>query len=992
MKKLLKYSAYGVGGLISLLLIVLAIVATTFNPNDYKQQIIDLVQAKKSRTLKLEGDIKLSFWPKIGADLGKISLSEHNNSAEFASVESVKVSLALLPLLKKELVVDTVYINGAHANIIKYKDGSTNFDDLISPDDEESPDIKFDIDGINVSNSAASYKDEATGAQYGIAKLNLKSGHVALAQPVDLVTDFTISANQPQIAASVKVKGNFLVDTKTKHYVVKGLDATINGDLLGGKAVDVVATGNMDAKPDSGEVLVDRLKLVASGQFSGAKMTLDLSAPSLIVQKNEVSSKTATVSLTQEKAGDILKSNLTLADVKGSAKVLQSSGITGDISATQGKRTINGQFSSSFSGNLENLIFDLPKLAGKLDVKDPSLPNGGMQGSFNLSLHTDIKNESVNSQFNLNIDETKLNGEVSITNFTAPNIKFNLNADKLNLNKLLAKNSAPAKTNNKPADLSTLKTLLLDGKLNVGSLMYDKYRISGLNVNIKADGEKLVLSGLNVKVDDSQIKGSVGISQFNKPLYTFNLDIDQLDVDKYVAASSTSADKNPTDKPVDLTVLKALNADGSLRIGKLKYGKTKASNIRIDLKADGQKLSLNPLSAKVDDSQISANVGISRFNDPVYTFNINIDKLDADKYITKSDQTTVKNTGDIPIDLSALKKLTASGEAKIGWLKLANVKTEHVNLGLKAENGIATLSPFSADLYQGNMNGILKIDARATPSIAFKQSMKSIAIGPLMVDAINNDMLDGKGTLNIDISTTGNSVGALKKSLAGNAALSLVDGALKGVDVAGSIRELKSKVNFLKAKDSSAADSKKKTDFSELSASFIIKNGVAHNEDLAMKAPILRLVAGDSRGDIDIANETINYLAKPSIVKSLKGQGGAELDALTGIAIPLKITGTFSNPKYGMDFAAISTALAKSNLLDKVAGEKSSAVKELLGSGNKTDALKGLLEKKNPAETVPEANSASAPATSTQTAETPKSAEDQVKEKATNKLKKLLNF
>lgn len=762
MKKLLKYSAYGLGVLISIILIVLAMVAATFNPNDYKQQIIDLVQAKKSRTLKLEGDIKLSFWPKIGANLGKISLSEHNNSAEFASVESIKVSLALLPLLKKELIVDTIYINGSHANIIKYKDGNTNIDDLISPDDEKSPDIKFDIEGINISNSAANYKDEATGAQYSLAKLNVKSGHVTLAQPVDLVTDFTISANQPQIAASVKVKGNFLVDTITKHYVVKGLDATINGDLLGGKSVDIVATGNVDAKPDNGEILVDRLKLVASGQFSGAIMTLDLSAPSLIVQKNEVSSKIVSVSLTQEKAGDTFKANLVLADVKGSAKALQSSGFNGDISAMQGKRTINGQFYSSFIGNLESLIFDLPKLAGKLDVKDPSLPNGGKQGSFNLSLHADIKNESANSKFNLNIDETNLNGEVSITNITAPNIKFNLNADKLNLNKLLAKNSAPAKSNNKPTDLGALKTLLVDGKLNVGSLLYDNYRIYGLNVNIKADGEKLLLSGLNVKVDDSQIKGLVGISQFTKPLYTFNLDIDQLDVDKYVTASSTSADKNHTDKPIDLTVLKALNADGSLRIGKLKYGKTKASNIRIDLKADGEKVNLNPLSAKADDSQISANVGISRFNDPVYTFDINIDKLDADKYITKSEQPAVKNTGDMPIDLSALKKLNASDEVKIGWLKLANVKTEHVNLGLKAENGIATLSPFSADLYQGHMNGMFKVDARATPSITFKQSMKSIAIGPLIVDAINNDMLDGKGTLNIDISTTGNSLGALK--------------------------------------------------------------------------------------------------------------------------------------------------------------------------------------------------------------------------------------
>ena len=988
MKKILKYSAYGLGGLISLVLIVLVIVATTFNPNDYKQKIIDLVQTKKSRTLKLDGDIKLSFWPKIGANLGKVSLSEHKNLAEFASVDSVKVSLALLPLLKKELIVDTIYIDGAHANVIKYKDGSTNFDDLISKDDEESQDIKFDIDGINVTNSAANYTDEATGAKYSIAKLNLKSGHVALAEPVDVATDFTISANQPALAASVKIKGNFLVDPKTKRFVVKGLDAAIKGDLLGGKDVDILATGGIDAKPDTKEFIIDNLKLVASGQFSGAKMTIDLSAPTLITRQDEVTSKKTTVSLMQEKAGDTFKANLVLADIKGSPKALQSSGITGDIALVQGKRTINSKFSSPFSGNLENLIFDLPKLVGNLDVKDPSLPNGGMQGNFNVAIHTDIKNELANSQFNLNIDETKLNGDVSVASFKKPNIKFNLAADKLNLNKLMAKTAQPSKANDKPADLNALKTLLLDGKLNVGSIVYDKYHVSGLNVSIKADGEKLALNGINVKVDDSQIKGSIGISQFAKPLYTFNLDIDQLDMDKYVVSTSAAADKKASDKPVDLSALKALNADGSLRIGNLKYGKTKASNIRIDLKADGQKLSLNPLLAKVDDSQINANVGITRFSDPVYTFNINIDKLDADKYITKSDPPTAKNTGDTPIDLSALKKLNASGEAKIGWLKLANVKTENVNLGLKAADGVATLSPFSANLYQGSMSGMLKVDASATPRITFKQSMKSVAVGPLMVDAINNDMLEGKGTVNIDVTTSGNTVGALKKALSGSASLSLVDGALKGVDIAGSVRELKNKINILKAKDSVAADSKKKTDFSELSATFVIKNGVAHNEDLTMKAPILRLAKGESRGDIDIGNETINYLAKPTIVKSLKGQEGADLDALSGFAIPVKITGTFSSPKYGMDFAAVGAALAKSNLLEKVGGEKGAVVKDLLGGGNKVDALNSLLGKKKSTDTAAPASTA----TAATPAEAPKSAEDQAKEKAAEKLKKLFNF
>ena len=1083
MKNLLKYSLYSLGGIILLVVLVAGYFAATFNPNDYKDDIIKLVKDKKQRTLNIEGDIKLSYWPKIGADLGKLSISEHKSDQIFASVNNVKVALAVLPLLKKSLVVDTVYVDGAKANVIKRKDGTFNFDDLISKE-EESEQFKFDIDGVNVTNSEAKYTDESTGAKYNLSKFNMKSGHIALAEPVDLDTDFTLSANQPEVAANVKLKGNFLVDPKTKHFKVKGLDSTVVGDMMGGTGMNIKASGDVDAKPELMEFELNDLKFVASGNFDGAKQSINLNAPALTILKDEVSSKKVTVSLGQEKAGDVFKANMVLADMKGSPKALQSSGITGDLSALQGKRTVTGTFSSPFSGNITDLIFDIPKLAGNLDIKDPSLPNGGLKGTFNLAANTDIKKELANSKFSLNMADTKLTGDVDITGFKKQNIKFNLNADKLDLNKLLGKSSAPAKSSGKPADMSALKNMMLDGKLNIGSLIYDKYRVSGLNVSIKVDGDKLALTGLNVKVDDSQIKGNVGIKNFAKPLYTFDLDIDQVDVDKYVAAkpvktSTTSTAAN--DKPLDLSALKALNADGSIRVGKLKYGKTNASNININLKADGEKLNLNPLSAKVDDSQIkgsfgitqfarpkyvfdldidaldanryagagdasksektsqssgltglktfladgdlrigslkydkyqisnlkaglkadgqklslnpliakvddsqiNANLGISQFNNPAYNFDIKIDKLDADRYLTKGDPKA--KSSDTPIDLSVLKKLNATGEAKIGWLKLANVKTENVNLGLKANDGIATLSPFAANLYNGSMSGTLKVDARATPTIAFKQNMKGVSVGPLMVDAIKNDMLSGTGTVNVDVTTAGNTVSALKKGLLGNASLNLADGAIKGVDIAGSIRDLKSKVNILGKKDASA-DKSKKTDFSELTATFDIKNGVAHNEDLAMKAPVLRLAKGDSRGDIDIGNEKINYLAKPTIVKSLKGQGGAELDDLSGIAIPVKITGTFADPKYGMDFAAVGSAIAQSKLLDKVGGEKGAAVKELLG-GDKVEGLKGLLGKKKPAEAAP-ADGSATPAAPSAPTEEPKSAED----KAKDKLKKLLNF
>jgi AsmA protein len=892
MKKILKYGAFTLAGLIVLLLIVVGVIAATFNPNDYKPQVVQLVQDKKQRTLNIEGDIKLAFWPKIGADLGKISISEHKSDKLFASVDGLKVSLALLPLLRKELIVDTIYIDGARANIVRYEDGTTNYDDLLSEDESESEQIKFDVDGIIVTNSAVTYSDLQAANEIHLSKFNLKTGHVALARPFDLATDFDLTTTKPALSLTANIKGNFMADPEAKHFVAQGLDANVQGDLAGGKDVVIKLSGDVDAKPANMEWLVDSLKLAMTGDFDGAKMAVDLTAPKLVILQDQVSGKEAKLSLTQEKGSDTVKANMVLADIKGSPKALQSSGVTGDISAKQGARTVQGKFSSPFSGNLEQLIFELPKLAGHLDVKDPVLPNGAMKGDFALKLYANVKQEQIKSDFNLAIDNTKLNGDIALASFSKPDIKFNLNADTLDLNKLLGKPATPAakpaSAPAKPTDLSALKNLLMEGKVTIGSVIYDKYRLANINLRLKANGERLDVSPFAVKLDDTQMKGSIGISRFANPIYHFDVDIDRLDADRYITKNE---------------------------------GKESASTAKADPNA--------------------------------------------------------------PIDLSALKNINADGELRIGWLKLANVKSTNVRIKLKAEDGVAQLAPFSANLYDGAMNGSLSVDARSTPAIAFKQNMTGIAIGPLLVDAINNDMLSGKGTLNVDVNTTGATVGALKKSLNGTTGLNLADGAVKGIDIAGTIRGYKDKLSTLKGQTTVEGDKTQKTDFSEMLATFNIKNGVARNDDLSMKAPLFRITGS---GDIDIANETINYLAKPTIVKSLAGQGGAGLDELSGLTVPVKLSGTFAQPKYALDFASIATAIAQKKIVDKVGGSKGEAVQKLMG-GDTAGGLESLLGGKKPTEPTP-SKEGDATTEPKPTEEKPATLE----ESARKKLDKLLGF
>lgn len=993
MNKALKFGLIGIGGFVGLIAVALAVLMMTFNPNDYKPMIVKMVKEKKERTLNIEGDIKLAFWPKLGADLGKISLSEHKGDKEFAAMQSAKVFVAVMPLLQKQLVIDTIYIDGAKADIVRHKDGTTNFDDLMSKE-EESQEIKFDIDGIRVTNAAVSLTDEMGGRYLAIDQANIQTGHVAKNQPIDLDAKFHAKGDQPALDADIGFKGTLLADTEKKQYGAKGMLLTVKGDVASMKNLDLALSGDLDAKPEQMEFTVDGLKLTAKADQAGKALDIELDAPSLTAKKDEVSGKEARLNFTQTQGGNTLSAKLTIANLKGSPKAFQSSGITGDISGKQGARSIAGKFSSPFSGNLENLVFDLPKLAGNVDVQDPALPNGAMKASFNVAAHADIKQEQAKIRLDASVDGSKLKGDVAVTGFKQPNVKFNLTADQLDLNKILGtKKEAKAEPGPaKPADLSALKNVLAEGKLNVGAIAYDKYRVSNLALAVKADGKELMVSPLSLKLDDSQIKGSAGIRHFEKPLYVFDIDIDRIDADRYAPAGEAkpAATSGPA-KPLDLSALKALNAEGSLRIGSLKSGKINASNIRIDVKADGQKLAVDPFAAKVDDSQIRASLGITRLENPVFSFNVDIDKLDADRYVTKSEPAAAKSANDTPLDLSALKTLNASGEAKVGWLKIANIKTSNVNVNLKAADGLVALSPFSANLYDGSMAGSLNVDARATPAIALKQDMKGINIGPLLVDAINNDMLEGRGTLAVDVKTQGATVGALKKALGGTAAVVLADGAVKGIDIAGTVRDIKSKFSF--KGNSLGADQKKRTDFSEMTASFKIANGVAHNDDLSMKSPLLRVTGS---GDIDIGNEKLSYVAKPTVVATLKGQGGSDLGALNGLTFPVKLTGTFSDPKYGIDFSAIGTEIAKKNLLGNVAGSKGEAVQKLIG-GDKAGALEGLLGGKKaatPTETAQPVPAQTAPADQAVPAQPAQEAKPKLtpEEKAKKKLNKLLGL
>jgi len=362
------------------------------------------------------------------------------------------------------------------------------------------------------------------------------------------------------------------------------------------------------------------------------------------------------------------------------------------------------------------------------------------------------------------------------------------------------------------------------------------------------------------------------------------------------------------------------------------------------------------LTAGIEDSHLKARFEMRPIAKPHYDLDLAIDTLDLDRYLPPAPAGAAKApvTGaDPPVDLTPLRKLALDARISIGRITVKHLQLAALHATIAAAHGQATLKPFSVQLYQGSLAGSASADAEGN-RITVQQTLTGVAIGPLLKDLMGKAPLDGHGNVTLDLATAGPSVNALKRGLSGKAALVLKDGAVNGINLAESFRKAKGMLTGGGSSADQGADPNQKTDFSELSASFAVHQGVAHNEDLAAKSPFIRL---SGKGDIDIGKSTLDYLAQATLVASASGQGGQDLGALRGIPVPVRVSGPFAAPQFHLEFADLLKGAATAKVqqqLDQARQQAGARLQDALkdklpgsAKGSKVDpaeALKGLFK------------------------------------------------
>ncbi|MDP3589256.1 MAG: AsmA family protein, partial [Methylobacter sp.] len=123
--------------------------------------------------------------------------------------------------------------------------------------------------------------------------------------------------------------------------------------------------------------------------------------------------------------------------------------------------------------------------------------------------------------------------------------------------------------------------------------MQDANALSKLSVNfdLAATADSANLQNLAISLDDSQIKGVIDIKDSAQPAVDFNLDIDALDIDRYLPPADKTS--NPIASPavflaggfsaLPVETLRKLNAEGTVSLGKLKANGLTMQDIHLNL-------------------------------------------------------------------------------------------------------------------------------------------------------------------------------------------------------------------------------------------------------------------------------------------------------------------------------------------------------------------------------------------------------------------------
>lgn len=212
------------------------------SPERIKQELVARVQDATGRTLKIDGRLDYTLFPSIGVEVEKVSLSNpegFGGDKPFVALEQMQVSVALMPLLNKDIQITRFVLTNPVIALHKNKGGAANWQFAPKKEAKEAAakvaegkksegglPANLRLSDIEIKNGALSFMDEAAGSRQSLEKVNAKLNVSSLASPLDFVGSAVWQGKD--VSAKLRVSAvQALLDGKPTDF-----DADVDSELL----------------------------------------------------------------------------------------------------------------------------------------------------------------------------------------------------------------------------------------------------------------------------------------------------------------------------------------------------------------------------------------------------------------------------------------------------------------------------------------------------------------------------------------------------------------------------------------------------------------------------------------------------------------------------------------------------------------------------------------------------------------------------------------
>ncbi len=467
MGRFIKYFFYAVGALVAMLIITAISFALLFDPNDYRENISAGVKDATGRDLVIEGDLDLELFPWLAVQIGKSSLgnAEGFGDEPFASFDSARLSVRLMPLLlRREIVVGAAEIEALNLSLAVNRQGASNWQDLaeqgeteagVEGDGEAASDGTLDIAGIEIGNAMLTYANAQLNERYQLSNLNVTTGSVSVGEPIDIEGSFDFDAQPADVSGSVDIDTVIAFDSDSATITFEGMtiDASVNG-------------------------------------ITEVPTAIAFAAPAIVLK-------------TEERIADVGNIEFSLLDINLKADVDAFS--YADSPAPSATIGINA--------------FSPRSLMRTLNIESPDTADPNALGKLIIDARAMVSENRITlSELVMVLDETRFSGELIVPRDSGGKFRLDLAADKIDLNRYMAPASADGSSGGSssgaqveiPADL--IRAVNARGKLTVDQATMGRMQFENVVVELNAANDQLRVYPISAEFFDGSYQGDIRIN------------------------------------------------------------------------------------------------------------------------------------------------------------------------------------------------------------------------------------------------------------------------------------------------------------------------------------------------------------------------------------------------------------------------------------------------------------------------------------------------